>query len=176
MEPPDAEQPKLWKPATPSSGRFTARRVGVYEGTACPHACPSGYSPPLGDACRRRSVTKLPTNLLAVWSPLNSCWVLQTTTLGPLAGACLASRPQVVFVGRIQLRWLRAVATKLACIVKTQRDGLVKIRFVIDLHRSGVTGLTHLPQKVILPRVKDFAISVVDIFLTSDQSNPHRLH
>ena len=26
--------------------RFTARRLGVYDGTACRHACPSGYPPP----------------------------------------------------------------------------------------------------------------------------------
>ena len=62
----------------------------------------------------------------------------------------------------IRLRWPRAMATKLACIAKTKRDGSAKIRLVIDLPRSGVNGLAHVPQKVILPRVKDFAISIVD--------------
>ena len=40
----------------------------------------------------------------------------------------------------IRPRWPRAVATKLACNVKTKRDGSVKIRLVIDLRRSGVAG------------------------------------
>ena len=62
----------------------------------------------------------------------------------------------------IRLRWPRAVATNLACIVKTKRDDSVKIRLVIDLRRSGVNGLTPVPRKVILPQVKDFAVLVVD--------------
>ena len=45
----------------------------------------------------------------------------------------------------IGLRWPRAVATKLVCIVKTKRDGSVKIRLVIDFRCSGVNGLTHVP-------------------------------
>ena len=45
----------------------------------------------------------------------------------------------------IRLRWPRAVATKLACIVETRRDGPVKIRLVMDFRRSGVNGLTHVP-------------------------------
>ena len=44
---------------------------------------------------------------------------------------------------------------------RSKRDGSVKIRLVIDLRRTGVNGLTHVTQKVTLPRVKDFAISVV---------------
>ena len=39
------------EPTTPSSGQFTARRVGVYDGTACRNACPSGY--PLPRTSRR---------------------------------------------------------------------------------------------------------------------------
>ena len=70
----------------------------------------------------------------------------------------------------IRLRWPRAMATKLACIAKTKRGGSVKIRLVIDRRRSGVNGLTHVPRKVILPRVKDFAISVVDLLVASDKS------
>ena len=50
----------------------------------------------------------------------------------------------------IRRQWLRAVATKLSCILTTRRDGSVKIRLIIDLRRSGVSGFTHVPQRVIL--------------------------
>ena len=62
---------------------------------------------------------------------------------------------------------MAAVVTELACIVKTKRDGSVKIRLVIDLRRSGVNELSDVPQKVNLPRVKDFTISVVNLFVAS---------
>ena len=60
----------------------------------------------------------------------------------------------------------------MACIVKTKRGSSVKIRFVIDLRRFGVKGLTHVAQKVILARVKDLAISIVDFLVASDKSKP----
>ena len=58
-----------------------------------------------GDACRRRSVTKLLTKLQTARSPLNSRRVLGTTARGPLAGACAASHGFLLDFSKETLPW-----------------------------------------------------------------------
>ena len=62
------------------------------------------------------------------------------------------------------------MASKLACILKLRADGSTKVRFIIDLLRSGVNGLCKVPQRVVLPRVQDVAEDVLD--LLECQYNP----
>ena len=47
VEPLGVDQQELWRANYAKLlGRFTARRLGVYDGTACRHACPSDYPLP----------------------------------------------------------------------------------------------------------------------------------
>lgn len=47
--------------------------------------------------------------------------------------------------------------TKLACIKKIKTGGSVKLRLVVDTRRSGVNGLAHITERVVLPRISDIA-------------------
>ena len=57
----------------------------------------------------------------------------------------------------ISLAGSEARLTKLACIKKVKQDGSVKLRLVVDTRRSGVNGLTHIRERVVLPRISDVA-------------------
>ena len=60
-------------------------------------------------------------------------------------------------------RWPEAKASKVAILVKERPDGSVKSRLIIDLLRSGVNGDVVLPERVILPRLKDYVEGIVDL-------------
>jgi len=60
-------------------------------------------------------------------------------------------------------RWPSAQASKVALIIKERADRSLKLRFVVDLLRSGINGEADIPERVVLPRVSDFANSVVDL-------------
>ena len=53
-----------------------------------------------------------------------------------------------------------AKLTKLACIVKQREDLSEKVRLVVDMRRSGITGLISLRERLVLPRIADVAESV----------------
>ena len=65
----------------------------------------------------------------------------------------------------VLLLWPLAAASKMAMIVKQRDDLSLKVRFIIDLLRSGVNGGVHVPERVILPRLTDFAAGVVNLLL-----------
>ena len=62
-------------------------------------------------------------------------------------------------------RWTYAVATRLASIVKARVDGTLKLRFVMDLFRSGVNGRSSAPERTVLPRMTDFIHSLLDLMV-----------
>ena len=43
--------------------------------------------------------------------------------------------------------------TKLGCIIKQKQDGSEKVRITVDSRRSGVNGLVHLRERVVLCQV-----------------------
>ena len=77
----------------------------------------------------------------------------------------------LLFVGSHPSAMASCSGDKTSLHRQDQKRWLGQIRHVMDLRRSGVNGLTHVTPKVILPRVKDFAISVVDLLVASDKSN-----
>ena len=66
----------------------------------------------------------------------------------------------------VLLKWPRATASKVALIVKERIDKTLKLRFVVDLRRSGVNGEAEIPERVVLPRILDFANSIIDLLET----------
>ena len=75
---------------------------------------------------------------------------------------------------RVRHRRPKALATKLAVLVDDEPDGSKKVRFIVDMLRSGINGLTKMKERIILPgvldlwegnRVADFEVEmlVVDI-------------
>ena len=58
-------------------------------------------------------------------------------------------------------RFGSTVASKLAAIVKTRKDGSVKCRLVIDFRRSMVNGFVKATERVVLPRIRDVLADVV---------------
>ena len=60
-------------------------------------------------------------------------------------------------------RWPRAVASKIALLIKARQDGSLKLRFIMDLLRSGVNGGAIVPERVVLPRILDYTHSIVDL-------------
>ena len=67
-------------------------------------------------------------------------------------------------------QWPSAVVSKLACLLKQRSDGSWKVRFIIDLLRSGTNGQCSVPQRVVLPRVQDVANDILDLW--EDSWNP----
>ena len=63
----------------------------------------------------------------------------------------------------IVARWPEAKATKLATLVKTRPDGSHKVRFIADMRRSGVNGLTYAEEKIVLPRGTDLTRDALDL-------------
>ena len=49
--------------------------------------------------------------------------------------------------------------TKLGCIVKLRPDNTEKVRIIVDSRRSGVNGMMHIRERVVLPRVTDITSS-----------------
>ena len=49
-------------------------------------------------------------------------------------------------------RWPHAMATKVATLVKTKENGQVKVRFIVDMLRSGVNALATTGERIVLPR------------------------
>ena len=64
-------------------------------------------------------------------------------------------------------RWAYAVATRLASIVKLRTDGSTKLRFVMDLLRSGVNGRSLCPERVVLPRLIDMVNGNLDLMIVA---------
>eukprot|EP00435_Cladocopium_sp_Y103_P016613 s3999_g4.t1 len=60
-------------------------------------------------------------------------------------------------------RWPKARATKLATLVKTRPDGTNKVRFIADMRRSGVNGMTFAEERIVLPRGTDFTKDILDL-------------
>ena len=59
-------------------------------------------------------------------------------------------------------RWPDAKATKLATLVKQKPDGTYKVRFIADMRRSGVNGLTYTEEKIVFPRGTDLTRDILD--------------
>jgi hypothetical protein len=59
-------------------------------------------------------------------------------------------------------RWPEAMATKLAVLVKEKPDGTIKIRFIVDMLRSGINSLIKAGERIVLPRGQDLISSVLD--------------
>jgi hypothetical protein len=57
-----------------------------------------------------------------------------------------------------------AIATKLALITKERPDHTLKVRFVVDMLRSGVNGLVKVYERIVLPRGVDLIESVLDLW------------
>ena len=55
---------------------------------------------------------------------------------------------------------LGAKLTKMACIVKMKENGEMKYRLVVDCRRSGINGLSHVRERVILPKITDVVSSI----------------
>ena len=60
--------------------------------------------------------------------------------------------------------WPDAKVSKVALILKTKPDGSIKRRFVIDLLRSGENGEATITERIVLPRLQDFAAGILDLF------------
>ena len=56
-----------------------------------------------------------------------------------------------------------SAVSRMALLVKTRADGTLKLRLIVDLRRSGVNGITVVPQRVVLPRLKDAVESCLDL-------------
>ena len=91
---------------------------------------------------------------------------------------------------RVRHRRPKALATKLAVLVDDEPDGSKKVRFIVDMLRSGINGLTKMKERIILPgvldlwegnRVADFevemlVIDIVDAFLNSRTQEEERAY
>jgi len=56
---------------------------------------------------------------------------------------------------KVLARWPDARATKIATLVKARPDGTNKIRFIVDMLRSGINALTKAEERIVLPRGAD---------------------
>ena len=66
-------------------------------------------------------------------------------------------------------QWAYAVATRIASIVKERVDGTLKLRFGMDLLRSGVNGRSDPPERTVLPRMTDFINGILDLIVVQWQ-------
>eukprot|EP00435_Cladocopium_sp_Y103_P060710 s216_g22.t1 len=64
---------------------------------------------------------------------------------------------------QVKRSWPRARATKLATLVKARPDGSTKTRFIADMLRSGVNGMSVSGERIVLPRGCDLVRDVLDI-------------
>ena len=80
---------------------------------------------------------------------------------------------------KVLQRWPTARATRIATLVKARPDGTNKVRFIVDMLRSGVNGLATAGERIVLPRGVDLVKDVLDLrakpgeleFLTADFSD-----
>lgn len=63
----------------------------------------------------------------------------------------------------VKARWPHARATKLATLVKARPDGSVKTRFIADMLRSGINGLSQAGERIVLPRGCDLVRDLLDL-------------
>ena len=52
----------------------------------------------------------------------------------------------------VKARWPEAMATRIATLVKAREDGTKKIRFVVDMRRSGINAFAQTEERIVLPR------------------------
>ena len=64
---------------------------------------------------------------------------------------------------KVLARWPDARATKIATLVKARPDGTNKIRFIVDMLRSGVNALTKAEERIVLPRGADLVRDILDL-------------
>ena len=64
---------------------------------------------------------------------------------------------------QVQERWPDARATKIATLVKARQDGTNKIRFIVDMLRSGINALTKADERIVLPRGADLVRDILDL-------------
>ena len=57
----------------------------------------------------------------------------------------------------------RVVVSKLACILKARKNGGLKVRLVVDLRRSQVNRCAQVPERVVLPRIKEVLENAVTL-------------
>lgn len=69
----------------------------------------------------------------------------------------------------VQARWPGAIATKVATLVKRKDDGQVKVRFIVDMLRSGVNSLAEAGERIVLPRGADLVKDVLALEPTLGQ-------
>lgn len=60
-------------------------------------------------------------------------------------------------------KWPSAIGTKLATLVKAREDGTKKVRFIVDMRRSGVNSLAEAGERIVLPRGSDFVKDLLDL-------------
>lgn len=71
---------------------------------------------------------------------------------------------------KVKHKWPKALATKLAVLVKEKPDKSLKVRFIVDMLRSGINGLTRLNERIILPRGQDLVQAILDLWEGNSQS------
>ena len=64
---------------------------------------------------------------------------------------------------RVQTRWPDAMATRIATLVKAREDGSKKVRFIVDMRRSGVNALSVAGERIVLPRGSDLVKDMMDL-------------
>ena len=70
---------------------------------------------------------------------------------------------------QVVARWPGAIGTKIATLVKAKPDGTLKVRFAVDMRRSGVNGAAHCDERIVLPRALD---AVQDILALWARAGP----
>ena len=65
-------------------------------------------------------------------------------------------------------RWPDAMATKLAVLVKEKSDGSIKVRFIVDMLRSGINGLVKANERIVLPRGHNLITAILNLWETAD--------
>ena len=72
------------------------------------------------------------------------------------------------FIGswdEVLARWPKAIATKLAVLVKLKADGSEKVRFIVDTRRSSVNSLVEAGERIVLLRGQDLIEGVLDLWV-----------
>ena len=64
----------------------------------------------------------------------------------------------------VKARWPSALATRVATLVKQKDDGSTKVRFIVDMLRSGVNSLSSVGERIVLPRGSDLVKSALDLW------------
>ena len=70
----------------------------------------------------------------------------------------------------VKSRWPDAMATRIATLVKAREDGSKKVRFIVDMRRSGVNALSTAGERIVLPRGSDLVRDLMDLMEHHDQN------